>query len=85
MRTATVADLRNHFPKVVAWLDQGEDVEILRRGKPVACLVRPRSGTPTQVPKIDFAKRNKEIWGDRVFSMKEVEEMRAFELEGEEG
>jgi antitoxin (DNA-binding transcriptional repressor) of toxin-antitoxin stability system len=85
MRTATVADLRNHFPKVVAWLDQGEDVEILRRGKPVACLVPPRLARPATVVKIDFAKRNKEIWGDRVFSMQEVEEMRAFELEGEEG
>jgi antitoxin (DNA-binding transcriptional repressor) of toxin-antitoxin stability system len=85
MRTATVADLRNHFPKVVTWLDQGEEVEILRRGKPVACLVRPRTATPGQVPKIAFAARNKEIWGDRVFTMGEVEEMRAFELEGEEG
>jgi hypothetical protein len=74
--------MRNHFPKVVAWLEQGEEIEILRRGKPVACLVRPRSGNSIQVPKIDFAKQNKEIWGDRVFSMKEVEEMRAFELEG---
>lgn len=82
MRTATVADLRNHFPKVVVWLDQGEEVEILRRGKPVACLVRPRSVTPSQVLKIDFARQNKEIWGDRVFSRQEVEEMRAFELEG---
>ena len=85
MRTATVADLRNHFPKVVAWLAQGEDVEILRRGKPVACLVLPRSARPAEVVKIDFAKQNKEIWGDRVFSVKEVEEMRAFELEGEQG
>jgi len=85
MRTATVADLRNHFPRVVAWLDQGEEVEILRRGKPVACLVPPRSGNSGKIPKIDFAKRNKQIWGDRVFSVREVEEMRAFELEGEEG
>ena len=85
MRTATVADLRNHFPKVVAWLDQGEEVEILRRGKPVACLVPPRSGTHAKVPKIDFAKQNREIWGDRVFSGQEVAAMRAFELEGEDG
>jgi len=77
--------LRNHFPKVVAWLEQGEEVEILRRGKPVACLVPPRSKHASKVPKIDFAKRNKEIWGDRVFSLSEVGEMRAFELEGEEG
>ncbi|MEI7912402.1 MAG: hypothetical protein WCK77_22445 [Verrucomicrobiota bacterium] len=79
------AGLRDHFPKVGVWLDKGEDVEILRRGKPVACLVPPRSARPAEVVKIDFAKRNKEIWGDRVFSMREVEEMRAFELEGEEG
>lgn len=85
MKTATVADLRNHFPKVVAWLDQGEDVEIFRRGKLVACLVRPHTARSSKVPKIDFAKQNKEIWGDRVFSREEVEEMRAFELEGEEG
>jgi len=85
MRTASVADLRNHFPKVVAWLEQGEEVEILRRGKPVACLVPPRGKQTAKVPKIDFAKRNQEIWGDRVFSLREVEEMRAFELEGEEG
>jgi len=85
MRTATVADLRNHFPKVVAWLDQGEDVEILRRGKPVACLVPPRSATHAQVPKIDFAKQNREIWGERTFSPQEVAAMRAFELEGEDG
>ena len=84
MRTATVADLRNHFPKVVAWLDQGEEVEILRRGKPVACLIAPRSAKPSTPLKIDFAKQNKEIWGDRVFSMQEVEAMRAFELEREE-
>jgi hypothetical protein len=29
--------------------------------------------------------RLQEVWGDRVFSKKEVEEMRAAELEGEEG
>jgi hypothetical protein len=51
----------------------------------VACLVPPRSARPAKVPKIDFAKQNKEIWGDRVFSMQEVAQMRAFELEGEEG
>lgn len=85
MRTATVADLRNHFPRVVAWLDQGEEIEILRCGKPVACLVPPRSGISGKVPKIDFAKQHKEIWGERVFSVQEVGEMRAFELEGEEG
>jgi hypothetical protein len=29
--------------------------------------------------------RLKEVWGDRVFSLQEVKEMREAELEGEEG
>jgi hypothetical protein len=37
------------------------------------------------MPKIDFAGRLKKIWGERVFSDQEVEEMRRAELEGEEG
>jgi prevent-host-death family protein len=86
MKTATVADLRNHFPKVIAWVMQGEDVQILRRGKPVAHLVPPAPAPQTPpVPKIDFAAQRKAIWGDRFFTAEEVAEMRAFELEGEEG
>lgn len=40
------------------------------------------SGT---APKPDVMGRLQEVWGDRVFSMREVEAMRAAELEGEEG
>ena len=32
MRTATVANLRNEFPKVFAWIEAGEDIAITRRG-----------------------------------------------------
>ncbi len=85
MKTATVADLRNRFPEVVAWIGQGEEVEILRRGKPVARLVSPAPASPAQVPKVDFAARNRKIWGGRRFTRDEVEAMRAFEIEGEEG
>jgi antitoxin (DNA-binding transcriptional repressor) of toxin-antitoxin stability system len=38
MKTATVRDLRNEFSKVFKWLDTGETVQILKRGKPVARL-----------------------------------------------
>mgnify|MGYP000002849424 FL=1 len=34
MKTATVRDLRNEFSKVSKWLDAGETVQILKRGKP---------------------------------------------------
>jgi antitoxin (DNA-binding transcriptional repressor) of toxin-antitoxin stability system len=43
MKTATVRDLRNEFGKLSKWLEAGETIEIIKRGKPVADLV-PKSG-----------------------------------------
>ena len=39
MKAATVRDLRNHFPRVAAWIAEGESVEITKAGKPFARLV----------------------------------------------
>jgi prevent-host-death family protein len=39
MKIATVADLRNHFRRISAWIEDGEAVEIVKRGKPFARLV----------------------------------------------
>lgn len=45
-----------------------------------------RYGTPARkLVKPDFLARLKIVWGDRVFSAKEVSEMRAVDLEGEDG
>ncbi len=85
MKTATVADLRNHFRRVSAWIENGEAVQILKRGKAFARLVPEEK---TNAPRFDaeaHQRRRKETWGERVFSMEEVEAMRAAELEGEEG
>lgn len=85
MKTATVRDLRNNFSKLEAWLDEGEEICIEKRGKPVAFLTaRPSSpdGTP---PQVDWAARRRAIWGSRVFSDEEVRAMREAEREGEEG
>lgn len=38
MKTASVRELRNQFSKVSKWLEAGETVQILKRGKPVARL-----------------------------------------------
>ena len=71
-----------------AWLLEGEEVCIEKRGKPIALLTgvgRKRAG---KVKNPDFESRRKAIWGDRVFSeaeVAEVAEMRSMELEGEEG
>lgn len=46
MTTATVRDLRNHFSELAKKLANGETVQILSRGKPIARLVpeeRPRT------------------------------------------
>ncbi len=84
MKTATVRDLRNQFPRVAAWIAEGEAVEITRAGKLFARLIPVTPAKPKLV-KPDIMARLKETWGDRVFSAKEVAEMRAAELEGEEG
>ncbi len=86
MKTATVRDLRNNFAMLEAWLRDGVDVCIEKRGEPVAMLTAMKGARRrTKVRNPDFAARRKAIWGDRVFSEEEVRAMRAAELEGEEG
>lgn len=81
MKTATVADLRNHFPKIAAWISTGEDVLVTRRGKVLARMI-PECADRKKTKKPDFAARRKETWGGRVFSLKEVGAMRDAEFEG---
>jgi antitoxin (DNA-binding transcriptional repressor) of toxin-antitoxin stability system len=85
MKTANVADLRNNFAVIASWIADGESVSIHKRGKPFAKLIPATEGLERPMPKIDFAGRLREIWGDKVFSDEEVASMRAAELEGEEG
>jgi antitoxin (DNA-binding transcriptional repressor) of toxin-antitoxin stability system len=83
MKTATVRDLRNRFPRVAAWIAEGEPVEITKAGKLFARLVPPAKAPKLVKP--DIMAQLKATWGDRIFSSKEVAEMRAAELDGEEG
>ena len=85
MKTVTVRDLRNNFAKVEAWLGEGEEIRVEKRGKPIGFLTATSRSGKTGVQKPDFAARRKAIWGDRIFSAQEVKEMREAELEGEEG
>jgi antitoxin (DNA-binding transcriptional repressor) of toxin-antitoxin stability system len=87
MKTATVADLRNHFPKVAAWVAEGHTIAITRRGQTVANLVPPPpapSPAPFKMP--DFAAQRKAIWGDRPpMTAAEVKAMDDFMNEGQQG
>lgn len=80
MKTATVRDLRYDFPKLEAWLAGGEEILITKRSKAVAKISRATEASHVPLPPHpDYEARRKRIWGDRVFTAAEVEEMRAFE------
>jgi antitoxin (DNA-binding transcriptional repressor) of toxin-antitoxin stability system len=49
MKTATVRELRNDFSRLSKWLEKGETIEILKRGKLVAELVPKREKAPTRL------------------------------------
>ena len=85
MKTATIRDLRYDFSRVEAWLRNGDEIEITRHGKPIARITPPPKPGRRKLVKPDIMAQLKETWGDRIFSAKEVAEMRAADLEGEEG
>ena len=80
-KTATVADLRNNFRRVSAWLENGESVEILKRGRRFARLV-PTAVSPGKAIKVNFAAQLRAVWGQKVFSDAETRAMRDAELGG---
>ncbi|MDQ6630715.1 MAG: hypothetical protein M3Y82_03030 [Verrucomicrobiota bacterium] len=85
MKTATIRDLRYDFSRVEAWIRNGNEIELTRHGRPIARITPLSKPAGHKLVKPDIMARLKETWGDRIFSAKEVAEMRAAELEGEEG
>lgn len=80
MNTVNIADLRNHFRRVSAWIENGESVKILRRGKSYAVLSPLPQDAKSQPVQVDFAAQRRAIWRGRRFSVEEVAEMRDAEL-----
>ena len=72
MRTATVRDLRTKFPVLARWIENGEQIEITRRGRVVARLTPPEPNKKAKLVKPDFMKRLREIYGDYVMPEEEV-------------
>lgn len=87
MKTATVRELRNEFPRIEAWVHEGESINISKRGKVIATLVPALGAKASEqtLPKVDIMARLRETWGGRVFTMEQVEAMRADELAGDLG
>jgi antitoxin (DNA-binding transcriptional repressor) of toxin-antitoxin stability system len=66
MKVATVRDLRNDFAKISRWLEDGQAVEIRRRGKVIGRIApaRPTAASAREWP--DFAARARKVFGDTV-------------------
>jgi antitoxin (DNA-binding transcriptional repressor) of toxin-antitoxin stability system len=67
MKVATVADLRNKFAQVSRWIEDGEKVEIRKRGKVFATLSPPtaskrKKGGKKKLQWPDFMARLKKIY-----------------------
>lgn len=70
MKTATVRDLRTKFPLLARWMDNGEPIQITRRGRVIAHLTPAGSGQGSEKP--DMLKQLREIYGDHVMSEDQV-------------
>lgn len=69
MKTATLRQLRHEFGTVLALVEQGEAIEITKRGKTIALLSPPPPVKATKAKRRpDFAARLKRIYGDLVVS-----------------
>lgn len=49
MKTANVRDLRNHYTDLLGWIEAGEEIVILQRGKAVARLVPEQAAAAAKV------------------------------------
>lgn len=67
MRTASVRDIRQNFPRVMAWVADGEQVAVTMRRKVVARLVPERAESGRKASAPDFAAISREIFGNRTF------------------
>ncbi|HEY5044135.1 MAG TPA: prevent-host-death protein [Verrucomicrobiae bacterium] len=64
MKTATVRDLRNRFPRVASWIAEGEPVQITKSGKPFARLLPAVPEKPRRFKMPDIMARLKKDFGD---------------------
>ena len=72
MKTATIRDLRNRFPRVAAWIEEGEAVEITRHGKVFARL---SPAAPEKLPRFkmpDIMARLHRAFGDSCYPAEDI-------------
>ena len=67
MKTASVRDIRQNFPKVLAWISDGEQVAITLRRKVVARLVPEQVPVRSKAKAPDFSAISRQIFGEKIF------------------
>jgi antitoxin (DNA-binding transcriptional repressor) of toxin-antitoxin stability system len=72
MKTASVRDLRYHFPQIEARLREGEAIDITKRKRVIARLV-PVKPRPRRRSAPDFLAMLKEIYGEHVLKVSGAE------------
>jgi antitoxin (DNA-binding transcriptional repressor) of toxin-antitoxin stability system len=85
VKTATIEELRADPDCLERWISAGEEVRIVKNGTPFANVLPFRVAEeaaevrrePIEMP--DFMARMKRIWGDRVFTEEEEQDMRDYE------
>ncbi|CAN5141650.1 hypothetical protein BH20VER2_BH20VER2_13020 [soil metagenome] len=73
MKTASVRDLRQNFPRVLAWIADGESVAVTMRRRIVARLIPEPAPTRKKPSAPDFKAISREIFGDRTYPGEAVE------------
>jgi prevent-host-death family protein len=66
MKTASVRDLRQNFPRILEWINSGEEVTITKRNQGVARLVACSNGRKAERPMPDIAARLRRVFGKKV-------------------
>jgi len=72
MKSATIRDLRNRFPVVAAWIEQGQEVEITRHGKGFARLSPLPSKRPGRFKMPDIMARLNQTFGAKCYDAQDV-------------
>jgi prevent-host-death family protein len=72
MKTATVRDLRNRFPRVAAWIAEGEPVEITKNGKPFARLMPAEPEKRRRFKMPDIMARLNQDFGDTTYEAEDM-------------
>ena len=72
MKAATVRDLRNHFPRVAQWIEEGEPVEITRSGKAFARLVPITPSTRRRFKMPDIMARLEKTFGNSCYDAQDI-------------